>query len=279
MDGLLPRIRFLKDSLPRAEKKVAQAILQDPEVIRTASLQKLARSIGSNDAAIIRFCRRLDYAGYTDFREALIESLQHTEVIQLEEIQESDSIYEVLNKVCASNMQILNDTLALASENYERALDILMHARSIHFFGCGDAASVCLLAYLKFSKLNRHCSAYTDPVMQLTQAGNLRPGDVAFAISYQGQSAPVNNAMRTAKENGATTICITKAGKSHMLQYIDIALFIATVDLSVGQDIVSRRVADQMIIEALYLTILAKSNGKYDRHIALLRNAIDRNKE
>ena len=85
-------------------------------------------------------------------------------------------------------------------------------------------------------------------------------------------------AMKIAREAGATTICITKMGKSPLLKYTDINLFIATDDLTVGKDIVSRRVADQAIIDALYLGVLTKSTQDRAAWIRKTQKAIDNNK-
>jgi len=166
----------------------------------------------------------------------------------------------------------------LASDNYELAMEKLLEARSIHFFGVGDAAAVCSLAMIKFGRLGIPVSAHADAVVQLMQAGQLGPGDVAFAISYEGRSRNIVDCMRIANESGATTIAITKMSKAPMMKYVDIGLFIATSDLSVGRDIVTRRVADQMIIDALYLGVLVHSDTKVKSTIKKMRMAIDCNK-
>ncbi len=146
----------------------------------------------------------------------------------------------------------------LISTLYEAAVQALLEAKSIHFFGAGDSAAICQLFYFKFHRLGIPGSAQQDAVMQLIEASNLGPGDVAIAISYEGKSRTVVNAMRVAKERGATVICITKMSKSPLLKLSDINLFIATSDVTVGKDIVARRMAEQMIVDTLYLTLLVR---------------------
>ena len=70
MKGLLMRIRFQLPSLPRAERVVAEALLENPEAISGLTLAQLAKETGSSDASIIRFCRRMGFKGYTDFKTA-----------------------------------------------------------------------------------------------------------------------------------------------------------------------------------------------------------------
>ena len=70
MNELLVRIRFLLPLLPRAEHNVAQSLLDRPELIRDLTLAQLADEIHSNDATIVRFCKRLGYRGYTETKTA-----------------------------------------------------------------------------------------------------------------------------------------------------------------------------------------------------------------
>lgn len=96
-------------------------------------------------------------------------------------------------------------------------------------------------------------TAYSDVTQQLVAAANIKPEDVAFSVSYEGRSRNVVEAMKIAKERGAVTICITKMNKSPLLHYVDIALFISVSDLTIGREKVARRVADQAILDALFV--------------------------
>lgn len=258
MKDLLVRIRFQLPSLPRAEKVAAEALIDNPEAITNLTLAELAAETGSSDASIIRFCKRMGFSGYTDFKNAFISA--DYEELETDTVSSSDKedMTSILKKVFQGNIQTLMDTLSLASSNYEEAVEAMYNAKSIHFFGVGDAYAVCLLAHMKISRLGITGSAYSDVMQQLITAGNLGPQDVAFAVSYEGRSKNVLEAMKMAKKNGAKTICITKMSKSPLIKLTDIALFISISDLTIGREKVTRRVADQAILDALFVGISAK---------------------
>jgi len=184
----------------------------------------------------------------------------------------------ILKKVFQSNMQTLTDTLSLATPSYEHALNAMVNAKSIHFYGVGDAYVVCLLAHMKLCRMGVASSAYSDVVLQLNSAANLGPGDVAIAISYEGRSKNVVESMKVAKEKGATTISITKMNKSPLIKLSDIVLYISTSDLTIGREKVARRVSDQAILDALIVGMTLRKSKEYNSHIKMVRNAIDRNK-
>ena len=278
MNDIFVRIRFLLPSLPRAEKIIAEALLENPEAITHMTLAEISRESGCSEASIIRFCKRMDFSGYSALKEAFLHCIAANVQSEEEGISDSDDMQEILQKVYHSNVQTLHDTLVLADNSYERALKALIKAESIHFFGVGDAFAICQLAFMKFSRLGVRCSAHSDVMLQLTSAGNLTSKDVALAISYEGRSKNIVESMRIAKQMGATTISITKMSKSPLQKFTDINLFIAVSDLTVGRDKVTRRVADQFILDALYLGYITRLNTNFAKKLKAIQNAIDRNK-
>lgn len=278
MNELLVRIRFLSASLPRAEKAFAQALLENPDAITHLTLAEIAAETGSSEASIIRFCKRMNYHGYSALKQAFIAAIAEGSEAHEEEIEASDEIDEILRKVFQSNVQTMQNTMVLANEGYKDALNAIVSGKSIHFFGVGDAYAACQFAFMKFSRLGVLSSAYSDVMLQLTTADNLGPGDVALAVSYEGRSRNIVQAMKIAKMRGATTISITKMNKSPLLKYTDISLFISVSDLTIGRDKATRRVADQFILDVLYLGYITKTKQDYTKRLKRTQAAIDCNK-
>lgn len=278
MNELLVKIRFLIPSLPRAEKAFAQAILENPDAITHLTLAAIAVESGSSEASVIRFCKRMGYHGYSDLKKAFMTAIEDGSEVHEGEIKETDDIGVILKKVFQSNVQTLQDTMVLANEGYEDALDAIVSAKSIHFFGVGDAYAACQFAFMKFCRLGIPCSAYSDVMLQYMTADNLGPGDVALAVSYEGRSRNVVQAMKIAKHRGATTISITKMNKSPLLKYTDISLFISVSDLTIGKDKATRRVADQFILDVLYLGYITRTKRDYSKRLKRSQSAIDCNK-
>ena len=278
MNELLVKIKFLLPSLPRAERDFAKALLESPEAIVEMTLAVAARESGSSEASIIRFCKRLGLDGYSALKKSFEKALDD-EVYQAESVDQNDDIHSILQKVYNSNVQTLQNTMVLSNDGYEQAVDALVHAKSVHFFGVGDANAACQFTYIKYTKLGIPCSAHSDVMMQYIVAENMGPGDVAIAVSYEGRSRNVNQALKIAKENGATTICITRRNKSPMLKYVDIPLFVSVSDLSIGWETATRRLAEQFVLDVLYVGFRAKTKKQYEGKLKKVQVAIDLNKQ
>lgn len=277
-ENILVYLRFLLPTLPSAERKVAQCLLGNSEIAISSTLAILAQVSGTSEATVIRLCKRLGFDGFTDMKKSYVYAIIDENKTLTQEVEANDSFFEIFNKVCESNSKILKDTLELFSQDYEKALDAILNANTLHFFGNGDAIVVAKLAQMKFERLGLHGSAHSDVIMQYITAGGLKSGDVALSISYSGASTSVVNTTKIAKEMGATTICITKINKSPLLKHTDINLFTATSDFTIGKDIIAKRVADQAILDALYLGYLTKKQEDFSQKLRDTQKAIDNNK-
>lgn len=279
MNNLLVYIQFLLPALPRAERTFAESLLENPYAITTMTLAEISSESNCSEASIIRFCKRLGYSGYSQTKEAFKIALDEGLDDEIESIYASDDMSAILEKVHKSKIQILNDTVTLADPSvYQNALDAIINANSIHFFGVGDAYATCLLAYMKFQRLGMLGSAPSDVMQQLTTAASLNKGDVAIAVSYEGRSRNIVSSIRLAQEAGASTICITKMAKSPLLKVSDIALFTAVNDLTVGRDKVTQRIADQFILDALCMGYISKIQKNIPKQLKKIQDAIDENK-
>lgn len=282
MKEKLRKIEELTNSLPRAERAVAQAILEKPEIISLSTLAEVSKHTGTSDASIIRFCRKLGYSGYAEMKKDFILAINNNDNIlsKIEEATENSTVIENLYKIYERNMMTLKETIALADPvDYEAAVDIILKARGLWFFGAGDAAAVCKLFHFKFSRLGYIGGSPDDPVMQLIDASAMTDQDVAIVITYEGNSRNINNAVKVAKQRGAKIILITKTRRSSIKEFADVTIFISTSDITVGKDIIVRRVAEQMIIDALYLTLLSKQDRGMVKQLNDAATACDLNKE
>ena len=69
--GILVTIRSLLPNLAPVERRVARAVLDDPQGVAWRSISELARTCGTSATSVVRFCRAIGLRGYPDLRLAL----------------------------------------------------------------------------------------------------------------------------------------------------------------------------------------------------------------
>lgn len=254
---IFPTVRLLAPTLAKAEKKAAAYLLDNAEEVLGLTLNEYAQRSGSSQASIVRLCKTIGVDGFKQLKFELARQINDQDGGSFQNGdarpgQPSTLMAESLKEVFSLNVRTLNDTFALFTDAYDQALEAILAARQLAFFSIGNAHMPCQYAYMMFRRIGYYCSANTDPDLQMIDASNLEPGDVAVAVSHTGQTRNVVAAMALARERGARTICITKHVKSPLTKVCDIKLFTATSDASVHMEVVARRIGEYAILEAFY---------------------------
>ncbi len=107
--------------------------------------------------------------------------------------------------------------------------------------------------YNKLFRLGLNTRFQTDSYLQLMEAALLKDGDVALGISQSGSSTDPILTMQLAKQNGASTICITGNVRSPITDYADITLL--SVSHETRPEAIASRIAQSTIIDAIYVIL------------------------
>lgn len=264
--SILLKIKSLYPSLKRAEKKVADYILNDPESFIYGNLASAAKGADVSEATFVRFCKQLGYSGYRDMHIA-VAATQKTDsqegIFDLD-VEESTSIADIPEWVILRTMCALNNMRkSLNSDAYLKAVDKLDKAKRVCVFGAGNSAFVGKDIANKFLRLGKDVQASSDPHMQVTYAMTLGEGDVAIAISHSGRTQQSKEALRLAKEQGAATICITNFEASEVAVMSDILLLTASHEKKLQSETMVSRLSQLAIVDMLYLGVLQKNYNRY----------------
>jgi len=209
-DNLLEDIKNRLDSLNKSERKVAEAILRDPTAATRYSIAALARAADVSEPTVNRFCRGFSATGFPDFKIRLAQSIATGTPYIGQNIEPDDSVDEFSDKIMLSTIANLEKTRqSLDPGALAAAIDHLIQAKQIHFFGMGGSAPVAMDAQHKFFRFNIPVMFYDDPLMQRMVAAGSSTGDVIVLISNTGRTLETIEIAQNARASGATVIGIT----------------------------------------------------------------------
>nr|WP_208630403.1 MurR/RpiR family transcriptional regulator [Pseudomonas indoloxydans] len=213
MRNLLEQIQSRLDDLNKAERKVAEVILHDPQQATRFSIAALAQAAGVSEPTVNRFCRSFGANGYPELKMQLAQSLASGAAYVSRAVSADDGPEAYTRKIFGSTIASLDTACqSLDAQLVSRAVDLLIQARQIHFFGLGASASVALDAQHKFFRFNLAVSAHSDVLMQRMIASVAHTGDLFVIISYTGRTRELVEVARLARENGASVLGLTAAG-------------------------------------------------------------------
>lgn len=259
MKSIILKIKSQYKEFGPAERLIADKLLDSPSSILSDSITEFARSVGCGDATVVRFSRRLGLDGYQALKIAVASEVSSTTRIP-EKITLKDSCFEIFTKRINDIESALELTRSvLSADELEKAAQAIMNAKRVVVFGLGNSASVANDAQHKFLRLGLNATACSDNHMQSIIASHMDESCVAIGISHSGQSTDIVEAIKLAKLNGATTICVTNHGESPLKNISDIRLFTKSDETKHTILAMSSRIAQLTIFDAIYTYIIANN--------------------
>lgn len=264
-----------REELRKSETKVADYVVANPQKVVHYSISELADNTDVSEPTVIRFCRRIGFRGYQDFKIALAQSVVPRIKSIHEAIGEGDNARTLATKIFQANADAIQDSLqTLDYSALEHTIDSCRVARSIVFFGLGGSASVAMDAYHKFFRLGIPCNWYEDAHMQAMSASMLGPEDVVIAISHSGSSRDIVEAIELANEAGATTVAITSHVKSPVSRAAKLVLSVSTTETSYRFEPMASRIAHLSMIDIIAVGVSMRRQEQYVESVRRTRRAL-----
>jgi DNA-binding MurR/RpiR family transcriptional regulator len=202
------------DRLSAGEKRLARVILDDADFALDASISELALRAEVSPPTVTRFCRRLGFQGYPDFKLQLARSAYVGLRYLRPETAETATPASVAEDIVAKAQNALfqmHQSLDLAA--VERAALLLRRASMIYAFGAGGNSS--MIAHELANRLFRlgcRVTPSSDHGMSLMLSAACGPSDLVFGSSFSGRNAELVRCFRILGERGVPTIALTQSG-------------------------------------------------------------------
>ncbi|HBE77761.1 MAG TPA: transcriptional regulator [Firmicutes bacterium] len=272
-------IKSIYNSLTKSEQKVAEAILKDNERIIYSSITDFAEISEVGDATVLRFCRKIGFKSYQSFKLELAKELsnQNNPAISTlnDEFNANDSLGEIARKTINLNISAINETLTLIDLNeIQKAVELMISAQKIYFFGSGVSQITAQDAVYKFTRIGLNVATYVDYHMQLMQASLLTNNDVGIGISFSGSTKDTLEVLRNAKQAGAQLISITHHAKSPITKIADIVLLHGSKEDPLQGGAFPTKISQLIVIDILYNAIYKRIEKEAIKYKELTSKAI-----
>jgi DNA-binding MurR/RpiR family transcriptional regulator len=272
--GGLKMLQNMLLQLPASERKIAQYILENPRSILNSTVNDIGTQAKTSGAAVIRLCKSLGLNGFQDLKVRIAGDLVKPAEQGYRDIEPGESYFSIAQKTTSNSIQSIRDTEEIINyEELERAVQTLLPAQNVHFFGIGASNIIAKDAQQKFLRIQKNATAFTDTHLVATIIANANKDDVVFAVSHSGETAEVIKVISLAKERGVKTISLTKYGQSSVASLADIKLFTSySGEAAFRSAATSSRLAQLYMMDILFLSM---ATVQYEQTI----QAIDQTRE
>lgn len=265
MSGILQAISEQHPRLNRKDQEIARFILDHPGRVTQMGIMELAAESQASTASVSRFCRAFHFNGFTDFKMKLAAELATQPVSEsYQDIVAGNPLESIVSAIEANHLRSIADTTRLLDpKQLESAIIGIGNAGRIDLYGVATSGIVAQDFCQKLIRIGKLAQTFTDTHMQITSASNLREGDLAFAVSYSGETPETIDALQCAKDSGALTVSLTRYGTNTLAGIADIPLFTSSLEAGMRRGDMASRIAMLHVIDILFTGLVSHRFDEY----------------
>jgi len=276
-DDFLVRLRALLPSLPPAEQRVAEVILDDPTTAAGMTITDLARQARTSETTVIRFCRSAGVSSYPALRLVVAQWVGRAGAAAQPrlspDIGADDDLAAVVAKIGQSDARAVQETAdGLDLDALAAAVDAVADARRIDVYGAGASGFVAQDLQQKLHRIGLSAWAWADPHMAITSAANLGPEDVVVGLTHTGTTIDVIDVLARARASGARTVVVTNYPHAPVTDHADVVLTTATNETTFRSGAMASRIAALTVVDCLFVAVA-------QRHLDATMDAVRRTRD
>ncbi|NIH86730.1 DNA-binding MurR/RpiR family transcriptional regulator [Amycolatopsis granulosa] len=254
-------------------------VLEDPSAVARRSITEVALAANTSETTVTRFCKAVGVGGYPQLRIALAADTARSEARSSRniggEIAVDDDLAAVVGKVSFADARAVEETAdQLDIVTLQHVIDLLADAGRTDVYGVGASAFVAADLQQKLHRIGRVCFAWSDTHIMLTSAAVLGAGDVAIGVSHTGATTDTVEALRVAREHGATTVALTNFPRSPITDVADHVLTTAARETTFRSGATASRIAQLTVIDCLFIGVAQRHMESASAALEATRDAV-----
>lgn len=179
-DSTLELIQLNLYQFTKNERILAEYILEDPMRVIQFTAEKVAEETNTSKAAFIRFCQKLGYNGYSEFRFALSRSMVATV-----NYADEDPIQQIVNTYTSFIQQIPS---MISMDQVQSLAKSIIEARRLKFFGINRTALSAHQLRKRLGRIGYDAEVIDDQVVMSDAAEYLGDKDVCVVFSIKAMT-------------------------------------------------------------------------------------------
>ncbi len=269
---LINQIQREFPKLSKGQKLIAQYIIDNYDKAAFMTASKLANKVGVSESTVVRFANALGFEGYPQLQKGLEEIIKTklTTVQRVEMASEYSDEGAILKKVLKADIDNIRNTLEkIEYDVFQQIVDKTCNSKTIYIVAL--RSSTALADYLGFylnlildnvKIVSRGISNTFEQMLRISE------DDLVIGIGFPRYSVQTLDALKYAKEQGATVVAITDSLLSPLASIADYPL-IAKSNMA---SFVDSLVAPLSLINALIVAVGMREKDEITTYFNKLEN-------
>ncbi len=261
------RITECGPSLTPAECRVADVVLQRPQLVAFGTVAELATEAGSGAATVVRLAGKLGYDGFSDLQSAVQAELAHRLRPAAERIRQPLPP-DVVGRTMATELDNVQSTLeSVDRQSFERAVIALACPTSRVVVISGDASQgIARQVVGQLDLLREGVELLTGTEVSVVKSlALLERGDTCLVVDLRRYDRWVLEAARRAGERGVTVVALTDSALSPLALMADASFTVVAIGTGPFDSHVATLALLNAVVTAVADRLRSSATGRLDR--------------
>ena len=260
------RIQAIRPVATKTERKLIDRICGiDKKDLIYLSITDLADMLGVAEATILRFCRKLEFKGFQDFKLHLSQDM----------VTENEEVQGIPQSIAEQMTGAIKETCEQI--DYQQCLkiaDMIIGSRKVCAFAVGNSTIAAHEAKNRLLKAGINLENSCDVHNQAIITANLSQQDLLILVSVSGSTKDIIHLAEIAKENGTPIVVITNYSKSPLAKFADYLLLSCRKEAAYEGGSLATVVAQSYIIDVLCTAVFERLGNESKRKFIKASTAV-----
>jgi DNA-binding MurR/RpiR family transcriptional regulator len=228
----LLKIRAERDSMSAIERRIADFVLDNAQLLRDYSSQQMANALGISQSSVVKFSQKLGFRGYPDLKYAIGQALARGDGAANEQAvpaiddhgRLADSLWK-LKSEAEEESRLIN-----APQKIDEIASLLGRAGKVFLIGLGEDDIHARAFALRLSMLGILTVHNFDTTHMTASVSSAGLGAVLLVFSEHGRQASLCQITRYFQQQRGKVISVTRHTSNPLRALADIALLVSAHD-------------------------------------------------
>ena len=265
MSTALVKIRSERDRMSAIERRIADFVLENAQLLRDYSSQQLANALGISQSSVVKFCQKLGFKGYPDLKLSINEA-----VVRADNGDDAHAARTELRRPAAGLWQRKSEAeeatrLINPPETLDAVAQAIGRARTVFIIGLGEDDIHARAFALRLSLLGILTVHNFDPAHMTASLSAAAANDVLLVFSEQGMQPALCQLGRHFHAQRGTVVTITRHSANALRAHADLALLVSAHDERAHIEPLLYHSALQHLLDRVYIRLCEADEARRTR--------------
>ncbi len=265
MSTALVKIRSERDRMSAIERRIADFVLENAQLLRDYSSQQLANALGISQSSVVKFCQKLGFKGYPDLKLSINEA-----VVRADNGDDAHAARTELRRPAAGLWQRKSEAeeatrLINPPETLDAVAQAIGRARTVFIIGLGEDDIHARAFALRLSLLGILTVHNFDPAHMTASLSAASADDALLVFSEQGMQPSLCQLGHHFRAKRGKLVTITRHSSNALRAHADVALLVSAHDEHAHIEPLLYHSALQHLLDRVYIRLCEADDGRRAR--------------